>query len=58
MDLSRTEIVKEMAYRFPKEQVVKSGVVCCGTCGHRVKAGYTYCNHCGQKQKTKIRRLL
>lgn len=43
-------IDKEIEYRMPKEQVVKSGVVCCGTCGHRIKDGYTYCNHCGQKQ--------
>lgn len=39
-----------MKYREEKPQVIKSGVVCCGTCGHRVKDGYTYCNHCGQKQ--------
>lgn len=43
-------IEKEMDYRIPKQQVMKSGVTCCGTCGHRVKTKYTYCNHCGQAQ--------
>ena len=43
-------IEKEMGYRVPKKQVMKSGVTCCGTCGHRVKDKYTYCNHCGQAQ--------
>lgn len=43
-------IDKEMEYRIPKKQVMKSGVTCCGTCGHRVKTKYTYCNHCGQAQ--------
>ena len=43
-------IEKEMGYRIPKKQVMKSGVTCCGTCGHRVKNKYTYCNHCGQAQ--------
>lgn len=47
---SLERIDKEMEYRTPKQQVIKSGVVCCGTCGHRVKDGYTYCNHCGQEQ--------
>ena len=41
------------SYRKAKAQVIKSGVTCCGTCGHRVKKGYTYCNHCGQKQLKK-----
>lgn len=40
-------------YRIAKPQVMKSGVMCCGTCGHRVKKGYTYCNHCGQRQLKK-----
>lgn len=43
-------VSEEMNFRIPKQQVIKSGVVCCGTCGHRVKDGYTYCNHCGQEQ--------
>lgn len=47
---SLAHIEKEMAYRIPKKQVMKSGVTCCGTCGHRVKDKYTYCNHCGQAQ--------
>lgn len=41
---------KELSYRLNKPQIVKNGVTCCGTCGHRVKDGYTYCNHCGQRQ--------
>ena len=41
---------QELSYRLNKPQIVKNGVTCCGTCGHRVKDGYTYCNHCGQRQ--------
>lgn len=44
------KVIAELSYRLSKPQIIKSGVVCCGTCGHRVKDGYTYCNHCGQKQ--------
>ena len=48
--ITMEKAVNELPYRMPKSQVIKSGVVCCGTCGHRVKDGYTYCNHCGQEQ--------
>lgn len=44
------EVAEELSYRDEKQQIIKSGVTCCGTCGHRVKDRYTYCNHCGQKQ--------
>ena len=44
------KVIAELSYRLNKPQIVKNGVTCCGTCGHRVKDGYTYCNHCGQKQ--------
>ena len=50
---SKTDTQPAEAYRIEKKPVIKSGVVCCGTCGHRVKKGYTYCNHCGQKQLKK-----
>lgn len=45
------------AYRQAKAQIFKSGVACCGTCGHRVKKGYTFCNHCGQRQKEVVQNV-
>lgn len=50
IEMGSDRMIKELAYREPKPPIIKCKVVCCGTCGHRVKRGYTYCKYCGQKQ--------